>query len=105
MIPIELEPKEQEYRAAIELHRRHISNEQTRKFEGYSAETFAAFGLNLDTLVTRGIAAFKLLHASYGTSTMLHWSLRAALSASLRVNFGGAAGGQRAISTAGLLRR
>lgn len=53
MIPVELEPEEREYRAAIELHRRHISDEQMRKFEGYVAEMFTAFGLDLETPATR----------------------------------------------------
>jgi len=53
VIPVELEPEEREYRAAIELHRRHISDEQMRKFEGYVAEMFTAFGLDLETPATR----------------------------------------------------
>jgi GTP cyclohydrolase IA len=35
------------------LHRRDISEEQLRKFEGYMAEIFIAFGLDLDTPATR----------------------------------------------------
>src|SRR5512136_1057000 len=52
MMPIELESEEREDRAAIELHRRHISDEQMRKFEGYVAEMFTAFGLDLETPAT-----------------------------------------------------
>jgi GTP cyclohydrolase I len=40
-------------RAAEQLHRRQISEEQLRKFEGYAAEIFTAFGLDLDTPATR----------------------------------------------------
>src|SRR5258706_4764302 len=39
-------------RSAIDLHRREISREEMRKFEGYMAEIFEAFGLNLDTPAT-----------------------------------------------------
>src|SRR5437588_1563567 len=39
-------------RRAIDLHRHEISREQMRKFEGYMAEIFEAFGLNLDTPAT-----------------------------------------------------
>ena len=40
-------------REAMHLHRRHISEEQLRKYEGYMTEIFAAFGLDLDTPATR----------------------------------------------------
>jgi len=36
----------------MELHRRRISEEQIRKFEGYAAEIFAALGLDLNTPAT-----------------------------------------------------
>ncbi len=39
-------------RSAIDLHLREISREQMRKFEGYMAEIFEAFGLNLNTPAT-----------------------------------------------------
>src|SRR6516164_10742502 len=39
--------------AAEQLHRRQISEEQLRKFEGYAAEIFAAFGLDLKTPATQ----------------------------------------------------
>ena len=48
-----LDSDERDVQAAIELHRRHISDEQMRKFEGYAAEIFTAFGLDLDTPATR----------------------------------------------------
>lgn len=38
--------------SAIDLHRREISGEQMRKFEGYMAEVFEAFGLNVNTPAT-----------------------------------------------------
>jgi GTP cyclohydrolase I len=38
---------------AMELRRRDLSDEQWRRFEGYAAEIFAAFGLDLDTPGTR----------------------------------------------------
>ncbi len=42
-----------EYRAAVEVQRRKISDVQIRKFEGYAAEIFSAFGLDLDTSATK----------------------------------------------------
>jgi GTP cyclohydrolase I len=44
---------EEEFRAAMELQRRRISAEQMDKFEGYAAEIFTAFGLDLNTPATR----------------------------------------------------
>ena len=40
-------------RAAMEKHRRHVSNEEMRKFESYAAEIFTAFGLDLSTPATK----------------------------------------------------
>src|SRR5256712_11498894 len=40
-------------REAMHLHRRHIAQEQLRMYEGYMAEIFTAFGLDLDTPATR----------------------------------------------------
>ncbi len=40
-------------REAMHLRRRHISEEQLRKYEGYMTEIFTAFGLDLDTPATR----------------------------------------------------
>ena len=48
-----LDSDERDVQAAIELHRRHISDEQMRKFEGYAAEIFTAFGLDLNMPATR----------------------------------------------------
>jgi GTP cyclohydrolase I len=42
-----------ELQAAEQLHRRQVSEEQLRKFEGYAAEIFTAFGLDLNTPATR----------------------------------------------------
>ncbi len=49
----DLEHEEQEVETAMKLHRRHISEEQLRCYEGYMAEIFTAFGLDLDTPATR----------------------------------------------------
>lgn len=38
--------------AAMEIHRRRISEEQMRKFEDYVAEIFTAFGMDLNTQAT-----------------------------------------------------
>lgn len=42
-----------EYRAAMGLHMRKITDEQFNKFEGYAAEIFSAFGLDLNTPATK----------------------------------------------------
>jgi GTP cyclohydrolase I len=42
-----------EYLAAIDLQKRPVTDDQFRKFEGYAAEIFSAFGLDLDTAATR----------------------------------------------------
>lgn len=44
---------DQDFAATMELQQRAISDEQLRKFEGYVAEIFTAFGLDLDTPATR----------------------------------------------------
>jgi len=48
-----LELDDDDLLAAEKLHRRQISEEQLRKFEGYAAEIFTAFGLDLNTPATR----------------------------------------------------
>ncbi len=53
MMSFDLEPDEQSFRAAVELHRRHISQEQMRQFESDIAAIFTAFGLDLNTPATR----------------------------------------------------
>ena len=47
-----LDSDERDFQAAIESHRRHVSDEQMRKFEDYAAEIFAVFGLDLNTPAT-----------------------------------------------------
>ena len=42
-----------EYLAAIDLQKRPVTDDQFRKFEGYAAEIFSAFGMDLDTAATR----------------------------------------------------
>ena len=49
----DLDLEDGDLRAAEQLHRRQISEEQLRKFEGYAAEIFTAFGLDLNTPATR----------------------------------------------------
>ncbi len=39
-------------RRATDLHHRYVSDEQMRRFEGYAAEIFEAFGLDLSTQAT-----------------------------------------------------
>jgi GTP cyclohydrolase I len=48
----DLDPDDQDFRAAMDLRRRHISDEQFKKFEGFMAEIFTAFGMSLDTPAT-----------------------------------------------------
>jgi GTP cyclohydrolase I len=42
-----------EYLAAIELRKRPVTDDQFRKFEGYAAEIFSSFGLDLNTPATK----------------------------------------------------
>jgi GTP cyclohydrolase I len=59
-LSVDLDPDEldfdiddEEFHAAMRLRRRQIPTEQMRKFEGYIAEIFSAFGLDLNTAATR----------------------------------------------------
>ncbi len=47
------DPDDSEYLESMKLHMRQISEEQFHKFEGYAAEIFSAFGLNLNTPATK----------------------------------------------------
>lgn len=51
-MPLHQNSEDQAFRAAMQRHRRHVSSENIKKFEGYMAEIFTAFGLNLDTPAT-----------------------------------------------------
>ncbi len=41
------------YQAAIDLRKRPVTDEQIHKYEGYAAEIFSAFGLDLNTPATK----------------------------------------------------
>lgn len=47
------DPNDIEYSSAMRLQARKITEEQIRKFEGYTAEIFSAFGLDLNTPATK----------------------------------------------------
>lgn len=47
------DPEDIEYLDAIELRKRPVTDEQYRKFEGYAAEIFSAFGLDLNLPATK----------------------------------------------------
>ena len=47
------DPEDIEYLTAMKLHQREISDEQFEKFEGYAAEIFSAFGLDINTPGTK----------------------------------------------------
>jgi GTP cyclohydrolase IA len=47
------DPEDVEYLAAIDLRKRPVTDDQFRKFEGYAAEIFSAFGLDLHTPATK----------------------------------------------------
>lgn len=47
------DPEDLEYLEAIELRKRPVTDKQYRKFEGYAAEIFSAFGLDLNLPATR----------------------------------------------------
>ena len=53
MSSLNLEPDERDFGASMELNRRKVSDEDTVKFEGYAAEIFAAFGMDLNTPPTK----------------------------------------------------
>lgn len=48
----DLDPDDHDFRKAMDLHRRHIPDEQFRKFEGYMAEILTSFGMEVDTPAT-----------------------------------------------------
>ena len=48
-----LDPDDQDFLAAMKLNSRQISDEQALRYEGYIAEIFSAYGLDLDTPATR----------------------------------------------------
>lgn len=48
-----IDPDDQEFLTAMRLSHRQISDEQALKFEGYIAEIFSAYGLDLNTPATR----------------------------------------------------
>jgi GTP cyclohydrolase IA len=50
---VELDLKDHNVHAAMELRQRHLSDEQLQRFESYVAEIFSAFGLDLNTPATR----------------------------------------------------
>ncbi len=50
---LNLEPDERDFVASMELNRRKVSDEDTKKFEGYATEILAAFGMDLNTPPTR----------------------------------------------------
>src|SRR5437660_11052557 len=52
MMPFDFDSDEQPFHAAMKLHRRHIPEEQMRKFEADVAAIFEAFGLDLHTPAT-----------------------------------------------------
>jgi GTP cyclohydrolase I len=45
--------EDRDFRTVMQLHRRHVSNEDMRKFESYMAEIFMALGLDLNTPATK----------------------------------------------------
>jgi GTP cyclohydrolase I len=47
------DPDDAEYLASMKLQMRQIPDEQFHKFEGYAAEIFSAFGLDLDSPATK----------------------------------------------------
>ncbi|OGO67207.1 MAG: hypothetical protein A2Z49_11740 [Chloroflexi bacterium RBG_19FT_COMBO_56_12] len=53
MVNIHDDVEDAEYLAAIDLQKRPVTDDQFRKFEGYAAEIFSAFGMDLDTAATR----------------------------------------------------
>jgi GTP cyclohydrolase IA len=52
-MPFDQDLEDEHLRVAMHLHRRHLSEEQLRTYEGYMTEIFTASGLDLDTPATR----------------------------------------------------
>lgn len=50
---VHTDPDDLEFQAAMELQKRKVPDEQMRRFEGYAAEIFTAFGLDLNTPATK----------------------------------------------------
>ncbi len=50
---IHTDPEDVDFQAAIDVQKRPVTDEQMEKFEGYAAEIFSAFGLDLDTPATK----------------------------------------------------
>jgi GTP cyclohydrolase IA len=48
-----LDPEEATELAAVSIHKRHITDDQLRRFEAYAAEMFTAFGMDINTDSTR----------------------------------------------------
>jgi GTP cyclohydrolase IA len=53
MTATSMEPDESDFVESMELNRRKVSVEDTKKFEGYAREIFSAFGMDLNTLATK----------------------------------------------------
>jgi GTP cyclohydrolase I len=51
-MPVDLNPDDQDFQAAMDLHSRQIPEEQFRKFEGYVAEILTSFGMEPNTPAT-----------------------------------------------------
>jgi len=49
---VDLDSADQDFREAMDLHRRQISEAQLQKFEGFMAEILTAFGMELNTPAT-----------------------------------------------------
>lgn len=50
---VHTDPDDLAFQAAMELQKRRIPDEQMQRFEGYAAEIFTAFGLDLNTPATK----------------------------------------------------
>lgn len=51
-IALGYEPDEQAFVDSLKVNRRQVTDEQIKRFEGYAAEIFSAFGMEMDTLAT-----------------------------------------------------
>jgi GTP cyclohydrolase IA len=58
------DPDDQDFLTAMDLSKRQISDEQADKFEGYIAEIFSAYGLDLNTPATRDTPR-RFIHALF----------------------------------------
>ena len=73
MMSLNLEPDERDFVASMELNCRKVSDEDIKKFEGYTAEIFTAFGMDLNPPPTRDTLLIVLVIAAVFAQGVCQW--------------------------------